>query len=82
MSNDYIKVIIELVAEKGSRRDGVYLATFSSTEVLEALGHPVTPRTHSYVRKAIELHFPTSSFEPIGFNGKDGWLLHMRVRSK
>jgi hypothetical protein len=82
MLKTWIKVIDEMVVERGTLQGQYYVATFTSGEVLQQANEVVTPHNHRNVLNMVKWQYPQSSFESIGVNGQGGWTLHMKVRTK
>jgi hypothetical protein len=78
----WIRIVNELVLERGEKHNGHYRATITSREVLERAGAVITPANHRNVRAMIEMNYPLTQQEANKPNAQNGWIFHMRVRSK
>jgi hypothetical protein len=82
MLKTWIRVIDEMVVERGTRQGPYYVATLTSGEILQRAGEVNTLPNHRNVLNMVKWQYPQSSFESIGINGQGGWTLHMKVRTK
>ena len=82
MSNSWIKIIEELVVERGVKTDIYYTATLTSGEVLQRTNSVVTPYNHKNILNMVKWHYPQSTWESIGVNGQGGWTFHIKIRTK
>lgn len=82
MTKSWVQIINELVVEKGKKRNGYYLATITSKEVLERAEAVITQAHHRQVRGIVDMHYPRTQQEANGPNAQNGWVFHMRIRSK
>ncbi len=83
MSFNWLGVVDVLIVERGERNlEGYYKATFTSTEILEAVGQVVNQSNHRNALRFVQAYYPESTAESIGVTGRDGWTLHIKIRTK
>ena len=77
----WMKAIDELIVEKGEKKDKYYRAVLTTKEILQKIGLVITAPNHQNVRRVVEMQYPDSKFEAIGYNAQDGWRLHIIIRT-
>lgn len=84
MSGDYRLAIDQLVKEHGKKEGRYWKATVDSSQILARLNlFPEINRSHHrYVKRVVDWQYEGTRSEAIGPNADDGWIFHIKVRSK
>jgi hypothetical protein len=77
-----LPLIDKLAVERGERHGKVFHLKISTNELVGLLGMKSNASTHRSIKAFVEMHYPGTKVEPLGFDAAGGFRLHIKIWSK
>lgn len=77
-----LHIIDKMAVERGEKKGNIYHVTTTTGELMPLVGLKPSASHHRYVKTMVERSYPGTRTEALGYNGAEGFQLHIKIWSK